>query len=268
MDIYYQWIPGSYSYIVSLQAKKGLKHIDNVIGVEHFEEVRKQIENWAIGVLPIENSYAGSIQTNIHNFLRYDFTIIGELVLPIRHCLLGNTSDIQTIKQVYSHPQALAQCYQFLQKYNIEWVARWDTASAVRHIAKSKDKHIAAIASQDCSKLYATILIKKWIEDQNGNSTRFVMVSKSGSQKYSHSSDKMSIIFETKHMAWALHKCLWCFATNHINLTKIESLPSHKDPFHYLFRIDFHGNPSLIKVKETLEELRSYAYNIKVIGAY
>lgn len=268
MDIYYQWLQGSYSYIASLKVKKWLSKTNNIVGVQHFDEVRKHIENGDIGVLPIENSYAGSIYSNIHNFLRYDFSIIWELFLPIRHCLLSNAKKIQDVKKVYSHPQALAQCYQFLKSHKIESVERWDTAWAAKYIANTNDITLAAIASKECSKIYKLNILQEWIEDQKENTTRFVIVSKNKHTAYKRTSNKTSIIFETKHMVWALYKCLWCFATHAINLTKIESLPSHKNPFNYIFWIDFQGTTCDTEVKQALKELTFYANNIKIIGAY
>lgn len=268
MDIYYQWIRGSYSHSASLQAKKWLADIQHIIWVELFDTVRYHIQEGAIGVLPIENSYAWSIHTNMYNFLRYDCRIIWEIILPIQHCLLSHAKNIQDIKTTYSHPQALAQCYQFLKKYTIKWVERSNTASAAKYVASSPEKNIAAIASNNCSTMYGIPIITEGIEDQQGNTTRFIIVAKNNTISYKHKTNKTSVLFETKDVAWALCRCLWCFAHNGINITKIESLPSYTDPFHYLFWIDIQGNVSSASVQQALQELSFCADTIKIVGTY
>jgi len=252
------------------QAKNNLsQNIGNCFGGETFDDVREKIQEGNIGVLPIENSYAGSIHTNFYNFLRYETKIIGEIAIDVNHALLGKISDITQIKKAYSHPQALSQCHDFLKKHGIEAIAYGDTASAAKMVAESNDISIAAVSSEYAADLYHLTKIQTHIQDQTGNTTRFLLVvSKELDISSKNITNKTSIIFETKDMPGALYKSLGCFATNNINLTKIESLPSYKNPFDYLFWIDIQGHTHDPKVAAALDELKFYTVDIRVLGEY
>lgn len=222
-----------------------------------------------MGVLPIENSYAGSIHTNFYNFIRYEARIIGEIAIDINHALLAKTTDITQIKKAYSHPQALSQCHDFLKNHGIEDISYSDTAAAAQMVAESEDQTIAAVASEYAAELYGLSKVQTHIQDQNGNTTRFLLVVKKDlTISFTNQTNKTSIIFETKDMPGALYKSLGCFATNNINLTKIESLPSYKNPFDYIFWIDLQGHLDSPQAQSALKELKFYTVDIQVLGEY
>ncbi len=277
MSIYYQWIAWAYSHIASKIAKKDFlqentKKESDIIGLPNFSDVRASIEDWDLWILPIENSYAGSIHINLYNFLKYDFIIIWEIYLPINHQLLAKTNDISKIKFAYSHPQALSQCQNFLKKNNIQPIEYIDTSKAAEFVSENKEENISSISSNLAWELYNLETIKSGIQDQDGNTTRFFVITRKKSQNLflekEKEKKKISIIFQSKHIPSALYKCLWAFATNNINLTKIESLPSYKDKFHYYFRLDFEWNLEDEKVKWALNELKYFTNDIKILGEY
>ena len=270
MNIHYQGIPGSYSHITSKNSVKNLsQHIDNYIWHDNFWDIWKSIDWKNIAVLPIENSYAWNIHENIYNFLRYKHKIIWELHTTVEHCLLSKETDLSKIHTVYSHPQALAQCHNFLEKHGIKPHAFSDTAWAAKYVQTHKKEGIASISSHLCEEIYDLNLIQKWIQDQNWNTTRFFIIAPEDSHiEYSQKSWKISLIFEAKHKAASLYQCLWAFAKNKINLTKIESIPSLKDPFSYMFWVDVEANLDDNNFQESLDDLEEFTYDIKILWAY
>ncbi len=275
--IYYQWILGAYSHIAANILKKNLKLDEQEIQwKKSFDLVWQCLKDKDFAVLPIENSYAGTIHINIYNFLKYNYKIIWEIYLPINHFLLTkNKVDLKHIKKAYSHPQALSQCQLFLKKNNIEAIEYIDTSKSAEFVSKSKDDDIAAIASELAWKIYNLNVVEKNIQDQDWNTTRFLIVTKSLTKNtinynlnYQNLQRKVSIIFKAKHIPVSLYKCLWAFATNNINLTKIESIPSYQDKFHYLFWLDFEWKLSDLQVKNALEELDFFTDEIQILWEY
>lgn len=270
MKIYYQWIKWSYSHIASENALKYInkKNID-IIWIEDFTSVWEMISKWNIWILPIENSYAWSIHENLYNFLRYDHKIIWEINLRIEHSLISKENKLSNIKEIYSHPQAISQCYDFLKKHKIKPIAFNDTASAAKMLSENNIKWAWAIASSIAWKTYKLNIVSSKIQDQKNNTTRFFIICKSNSSlKVNNKNWKITIIFETKNIPAVLYKCLWAFATNNINLTKIESLPSLKNPFSYLFWLDFEWSLKDNKIKWSLKELSFFTNSIKILWEY
>ena len=279
MKLIYQWVPWAYSNLTCLKASKLLNcEITDIIWVDNFTSLWENVDEENIWVIPIENSYAGNNYENLYNFLRFDFKIIWEINLRVDHCLLSKESDISDIKEVYSHPQALSQCHDFLKKHNIKPMKFPDTAGAAEMIKKSNKSWIWAIASSLAWNIYWLNILEESIQDQTWNTTKFlVVVSKKSKINFTDKKNmpwkkwfcgKTSIIFEVKNIPASLYKCLWAFATNNVNLTKIESLPSLKDPFTYLFWIDFEWTTKDISVKKSLDELKFFTNNIKILWEY
>ena len=270
MKIYYQWLEWSYSHIATKIAlkqisKKGLE----ITWIKDFASVWENISDWNIWILPIENSYAWSIHENLYNFLRYDYKIIGEVNLSVDHLLLSKEKNISDIKEVYSHPQALSQCHDFLKKHKIRPVIYNDTATAAKMISKKNIKWAWAIASSLSWEIYNLNTVSSKIQDQQKNTTRFFIICKSDeSLKIKDKSWKVTVIFETRDIPAVLFKCLWAFATNSINLTKIESLPSLKNPFNYFFWLDFEGSLNDKKVQWSLKELNFFTKSVKILWEY
>lgn len=275
MQIYYQWYPWAYWNKASLQVAKHLNiQTPHIFWVETFKEVFDKIQQWNIWVFPIENSYAWSIHENFYHMIAGKYIIIWEIFLDINHYLLWKTNDISKIKKAYSHPQALMQCQNYLKKYNIEPVVASDTAGAAKFISEQNDETLASISSDLCSELYHLEMIDKNIQDQTGNTTRFfVVVQKEVFEKqkeYFHlpKTWKISIQFKTKDTPSALYKCLWAFATRHINLTKIESLPARENRFEYIFWIDLEKSGEEKVIFDAFEELQFFCKDFKILWEY
>lgn len=270
MKLIYQWIPWAYSNIACLEISKLLNiEIDEIKWYSNFSSVWENINDNNIWVLPVENSYAWNIHENLYNFSKYDYKVIWQLNLEVNHNLLSKENNIQDIKKVYSHPQALSQCHNYLKKHNIKAQAFWDTASAAEYIKNSNEKWIWAISSSFAWELYWLNILDKNIQDQNWNTTRFfIIVDKNSKIEFKNKSNKVSILFEARNIPASLYKCLWAFATNNVNLTKIESLPNPNSPFSYLFWLDFEGKLNDDNVIKSLEELKFFTNNIRILWEY
>ena len=235
---------------------------------ESFEKCREELDE-NILVLAIENSYAGTLYENLYKFLGHNAKIIGEYAFPIHHCLCSKENKKENIKKVYSHYKALPQCYNYLKKNNMEGVVYFDTALSAKMVSESKETGIASISSSLACEMYGLNIVEENIEDQDWNTTRFlVIVPKKSNVKYRKKAWKVSIIFEAQDIPASLYTCLWVFAENGINLKKIESLPNPETPFSYLFWLDFEGNLSEQKIKIALKKLEKYTHFIKILWEY
>jgi len=270
MKLIYQWVPWAYSNIACFEAKEQLnEQITDMVWMPDFKSVWEQIDNNHIAILPVENSYAWNIHENLYNFLRYDYKIIWEINLQINHCLLSKENDISSIKKVYSHPQALDQCHNYLKNHWIKPIVFWDTAWAAEMITDSNEEWVWAIASNLAWDIYWLNILDEKIQDQDWNTTKFfIIVPKESNIEINEKKWKTSIIFETKNIPAALYKCLGAFATNNVNLTKIESMPSLKWPFTYLFWMNFEWNLEDENVIKSLEELKFFTKQIKILWEY
>lgn len=270
MNLVYQWTKWAYWNIACLKAKEILElEIWEIINKPDFSSVWEAMDENNIWVLPVENSYAWNIHENLYNFLRYDFKIIWEINLEINHCLLSNETNIKKIKEVFSHPQALSQTYNFLKENNMKAISYWDTAWAAKMIMQKNMTGAWAVASSLAWEIYNLNTVKEKIQDQDWNTTRFFIVAPNKSNiKIRKTSWKTSIIFETKNIPSSLYKCLWAFATNDINLTKIESMPSLKNPFTYMFWLDFEATLEQENTKKAIEELSFFTNELKILWEY
>ena len=270
MKLIYQWVPWAYSNLACFKAQELIDtEITDITWMPDFKSVWETIDEDHIAILPVENSYAWNIHENLYNFLRYDYKIIWEINLEIDHCLLSKEENLKDIKQVYSHSQALDQCHDFLKQNNIKPIVFWDTAWAAEMITKENVPWIWAIASSLAWDIYWLNIIENSIQDQNWNTTKFfIIVPKDSKVELISKKWKTSIIFETKNIPAALHKCLWAFATNNVNLTKIESMPSLRWPFTYLFWINFEWIKEDENVIKSLSELKIFTKNIRILWEY
>ena len=222
-------------------------------------------------VIPIENSLAGRV-ADIHYLLpKYKLQIHGEYFLPVEHNLLGKVdASIEDIKYVRSHAQAISQCQKIINEKNFRPIISVDTAGSAKDLAKGKDKTIAAIASELSAKMYNLKILKKNIEDDKGNVTRFLIMGKNIEQPDYDENKKFltSCIFRVKSEPSALYKCLGGFATNQVNLTKLESF-SVKNTFEQAnFYLDIEGHLEQSKVKKALEELGFHTETLDILGVY
>lgn len=266
LKVAFQGEPGAYSE-VAVYKQFGAEA--QPVPCKSFSKVFRsvELEEAAYGVLPIENSIEGSVNQVYDLLLTYDLKICGEIILKIEHCLIGNpNTNLSSIKRVYSHPQALAQCSRFLEKLLCEAVPTYDTAGSVKIIREKGSKDEAAIASEKAAELYGMKILARNVSDVTDNYTRYIILSKSDAPPTGD--DKTSIIFSVKHAPGALYEALGVFAKRKINLTKIESRPTRIKPWEYVFYLDFEGHKNEPKCLEALDELRDKTLFVKVLGSY
>jgi prephenate dehydratase len=174
--------------------------------------------------------------------------------------------SLNSIGKIYSHPQALAQCENFLKRLKVEIVPTYDTAGSAKMIQEQKLAHIGAIASKRASQIYGLNILAENIEDNPNNYTRFLVISREKAERVKRS--KTSIVFATKNVPGALYASLGAFATRNINLIKLESRPSKNKPWEYVFYVDFEGYIDDKECQEALAELREKANLVKILGSY
>ena len=236
-----------------------------------FEDVFIKVKKGSVdfGVVPIENSLYGSVFETYDLLLKYSLTIAGELNLQINHHLLaGENFNLNRIKKVYSHPQALGQCSVFLKTLkNAELIPAYDTAGSALITLSDNKIPTAAIASREAAEIYNLKILKSNIQNNRENFTRFLAVTKNRVQK-KFVNPKTSLCFELKSMPGALFRALSVFALRDINLLKIESRPIPHKPFEYVFYIDLNGNLSDDKVKKAINHLAEISLSIKKFGTY
>ncbi len=234
-----------------------------------FKEVFERTEKGSVnfGVVPVENSWAGSIN-DTYDLLRYHrVKVYGEINLRIRHCLLALPGQTMSdIKQVYSHPQALAQCADFIEKHQLEAVPVYDTAGGARMIKEKEAKRSAAIASQRASELYGLAILASDIQTVDHNYTKFYVIATKPAP-YSPNS-KTTMIMAVPNSPGALYRCLGVLAERNINLTKLESRPRRDKPWEYLFYVDCEGHVQDPALREAVAELKKATTYLKILGSF
>jgi prephenate dehydratase len=221
----------------------------------------------AHGLLPIENSLAGTVVPAYNELLRHDLHIQAEVIAKIEHCLLGPAgSQLESIRRAQSHPQALAQCEQTLRRLGIEAISYYDTAGAAHDLAADPQPGTAAIASELAARKYGLDILARQVADEAANYTRFFVLGTSSPARRDPS--KTSIVFTTRHVPGALHAVLAELARRRINLTKIESRPHRSRPWHYLFYLDFEGHKEDSLVYEALQGIAGQTSFLKMLGSY
>jgi len=265
MLVAFQGEPGAYSE----QAIFDFYGQVETLPCECFDDVFENVEGkyCDFGLIPIENSLAGSIHQNYDLLLRNNLFIVGEYFLRVRHCLIANPGVIKRqIQKVISHPQALGQCANYLKHMGVRTEPEYDTAGSVKLLKSSGDLTTAAIASRRAAEIYKMQIVQEGIEDNSENYTRFLAISTQAIEPKSIA--KTSIVFTLKNQPGALFKALSVFALRDIDLTKIESRPLVGTPWNYLFYIDFLGALSTDSVEKALSHLAEYALMMRVLGSY
>jgi chorismate mutase/prephenate dehydratase len=243
--------------------------LSQTVPCKRFSDVFKSVEAGLtdFGVVPIENSIEGSVNTIYDLFLKYNLKVCGEIILKISHCLIANLdTEIGDIKVIYSHPQALGQCRDFLESIDCEVISTYDTAGSVKMIKERQFLDAGAIAGERAAKIYDMSILAKLISDNPNNYTRFFVLSKKTATPSGN--DKTSIIFSTKHLPGALYQVLKEFAERNINLTKIESRPTKRKPWEYNFYLDFEGHRNEKTCAKALKELSDKSILVKILGSY
>lgn len=255
---------GAYSEVAARRYNSKLAYIPCVEFADVFEGVEDG--HLDVGVVPVENSLGGAITQVNELLIETPLSIIAEIRVPVHHCLLTlPETDYREIRVVYSHPQALTQCRDFLNRNHLEPRPYYDTAGAAKMISAKRPKAAAAIASTLCAEMYNLEIIKEDIEDHEENTTRFLVISKNVAEQTGR---KCSIIFSAAHRAGSLFEILRVFAENRINLTRIESMPNREDPGNYYFFLDFEGNNADEKIQKALEDIQKNTMMYKFLGCY
>jgi len=268
----YQGVEGAYSH---LAARKhfGPRGVDvRYEGSRSFRELLERVRDGEVryAMLPIENTTAGSINEAYDLLARMKLALVGEEVCEINHCLLAiEPVSVSRIRRVYSHPQAIQQCTEFLDSLaecHVESFA--DTALAARKLRDDQDLSQAAIAGEQAAQIYGLSIIKRGIANQKENFTRFVVVAREPERFDTRITCKTSVIFATRHEEGALLRALNVLSEQHLSMTKLESRPRPAAPWEYLFYVDFEGNVADKRVETALRSLASETSFLKVLGSY
>lgn len=273
MKIGFQGVHGAYSELAGKQFFTDEN--TEFVGMQNFEDIFKSVQDKTLdyGMIPIENSLAGSVHKNIDLLNKYHLKIAGEVYLRVRHNLLGvKGSRLEDVKEVYSHWQALAQCEDSIKKLLPQAKAceHYDTAGSAEYVAQLGDKTKASIASSLAAETYDLEILASNFEDNKNNYTRFVVINedyedldKSGTRKH-----KTSITFSATNSAGFLYSILKSFADRNINLTKIESRPIPEKTWNYFFYVDFEGKYDDQNCAEALAEIKLITPDLKILGSY
>jgi prephenate dehydratase len=269
IKIAFQGEKGAYSHIACEEIYKDAE-ITNCTTFEETFRTAFEDENTK-AIIPLENSLAGRV-ADIHYLLpKYKLQIYGEHFQKVEHCLLSKQeASLKDIKCVRSHAQAIGQCQNIIKKNNFKPIISADTAGSAKDLADGEDKSIAAIASELAAKIYGLKILKKNIEDEVGNVTRFLIMGKNIRQPEYEKNKKYitTCIFRLKSEPSALYKSLGGFATNQINLTKLESF-SVKNTFDQTnFYLDLEGHIEEKAVQKSLEELGFHTESLDILGVY
>ncbi|XP_022731384.1 arogenate dehydratase/prephenate dehydratase 6, chloroplastic-like [Durio zibethinus] len=283
MRVAYQGVPGAYSEAAAGKAYPNCE----AIPCDQFEVAFQAVELWIAdrAVLPVENSLGGSIHRNYDLLLRHRLHIVGEVQLPVHHCLLALPGvKKEYLTRVISHPQALSQCEHTITKLglNVTREAVDDTAGAAEYIATNNLRDTAAIASARAAELYGLQILADGIQDDLGNVTRFVMLARDPIIPRTDRPFKTSIVFAHDKGTSVLFKVLSAFAFRNISLTKIESRPHRNRPirlvddanvgtakhFEYMFYVDFEASMAEVRAQNALAEVQEFTSFLRVLGSY
>ena len=237
-----------------------------------FPSIRKVFEavevgRVAAGLVPLDNSQAGSINETYDLFLRHGLHLVGETVVRVDHCLVALPgSTIDDLREVISHPQAIAQCEEFLSALDVNVRAEYNTAGAAKQIATEQLAHTGAIASRRAAELYGLEVLAERIQTYPDNYTRFGALSRSPQPLAD--ADKTSLVFGVGHVSGSLFRCLGAFAERHLNLTKLESRPRPGRPWEYVFYADVEAPAELPEMVEALAALSEHATFTRLLGTY
>ena len=265
--VVYQGVEGAYSHAAMC------RFFGEDVNSFHVDSWREAMEAIADGeadyaVLPLENSSAGIVADNYDLLVNFENYIVGEQVIRCEHVLMGTPdSSLETIRSVYSHPQALAQCAQFLEEHE-NWtpVSFANTATAARKVAADGDRTQAAIGSAFAARRFGLRILAEHIYYNQANSTRFIIAT--NQRIFCRDAKRISICFELPHKSGALYSILSHFIYNNLNMTRIESRPIPGRNWEYRFFVDFEGNLGESSVRSALRGIRSDAINLKILGNY
>lgn len=266
--VVYQGVEGAYSHAAALQFFGENADFYHVLT---FEEAMQEVNEGRAdyGVLPIENSTAGAVIDNYDLQIKYDNYIVAETFVKVRHALLGcPDAELSDIRTVFSHPQALMQCSEFLngQSKVMRQISLENTAVAAKKVVAERDKTQAAIASEIAGRLYGLKILRPEIQNNKNNTTRFIILSKR--PLYRRNAAKVSITFELPHRSGTLYNILGHFIFNGVNMRMIESRPIPGRSWEYRFFVDIEGNLGDSRVQNALHSIAEEALHVRILGNY
>lgn len=267
VKVVYQGVEGAYSHAATLQY---FGEDVNAYHVKTWEDAMKAVENGEAdyAVIPIENSSAGAVSDNYDQLIKHNNVIVAEIKLAVSHALLGLPGAVETdIQSVYSHPQALMQCSEFLNSHR-HWrqISVENTAVAAKKLIEDGDITQAAVASEVAGRLYGLSILRPSINHNKDNTTRFIILAKE--HIYRQDAGKLSICFELPHKSGSLYNMLGNFIYNGVNMVMIESRPIQGRNWEYRFFVDIEGNLSDDSVKNALKSISEEASNMWILGNY
>lgn len=271
----YQGERGAYSEEAALHFLTTLAKPRPLEGVPSadFHDVVAEVERGRaeFGVLPVENSLEGNIDEATDLLVDVDLGVVGEVLVPVKHCLIARPgARLGGLRRAHSHPQALKQCREFLRRHALQPVPHFDTAGAVRWLAVKGKRSDGAVASERAARLHRMAVLARDIAAPLDNATRFFVIAaeaevppKRRGRRY-----KTSVVFATRNVPGALHRCLGEFASRSVNMTKLESRPDRGKPWRYVFYVDVDGHLRDEAVARALDALAKRASWFKLLGTY
>ncbi len=272
LRVAYQGVEGSYSHLTAQRRYAGIPEGVLLEGFETFREAAEAVREGHAdrALLPIENTTAGSINETYDLLAEGGLTITAEAVSRIEHCLLGLPgAQIEDLRLVLSHPQGLLQCQAFLR--TVPWIkaqAEFDTAGSARKVRERNDPTVAAIAGESAAKVFGLDVLRRGIQTQEGNFTRFVELSREPIRFPPETPAKTSLLLTLSHQPGSLAEVLGVLGRRGVNLAKLESRPIQGSPWQYHFYLDLDGNADRDPVRGALEEVRPLAAELRVLGTY
>ncbi len=261
----YQGEPGAYSQ----RAAEALEPGAALSPCRVLADVFGQVADGRLdaGVVPVENSLAGSIGETYDLLKTTSLTVTGETVIPIHHCLLAVPgTPLAGVRQAISHPQALAQCHEYLESLDVELIPFHDTAGAARHLAANPQPGLAAVAARGAAELYGLEVLAENIESGRENFTRFFRIERQPRPRGDR--NKTVVVMSLPHHPGSLFMALASFACRSITLTRIESRPTRHSPWEYVFFLEFEGHVEDWPVKSALDELGAKTDLLRVLGSF
>ena len=265
LTVGYQGEQGAYS-------EEGARRLFPEADLTPYSSIRKVFEavevgRMDMGLVPMDNSQAGSINETYDLFLKHGLHLVGETLVRVDHCLLALPgTPVDDLTEVISHPQAIAQSEEFLHALGVSIRPEYDTAGSAKRIAEDKLEHTAAIASRRAAEIYGLEILAEKIQTYPDNYTRFGALSRDPAPLGDPS--KSSLVFGVGHVAGSLYRCIGAFAERHLSLSKLESRPRAGRPWEYVFYVDVEaaaGDPRMI---EALTEVSGHATFTRLLGTY
>ncbi len=265
LRVAFQGERGAYSEEAARKAFPGAQ----MLPFPRFSDAFEAVVSFAAdrAVIPVENSQAGSITETYDLLLSHGLHIVGEVDLRVRHCLLALPGQtLQSIREAHSHPQALAQTEVFLRAHGLTPRVEYDTAGAAKRLAELRLTGAAAVASRVAAEIYGLTILAEGIETHPDNRTRFVVLSTAPVERVDPC--KTSLVLVLKNVAGSLHLALGSFANRGLNLTKLESRPSRRAAWEYVFYVDVEGHLQDPPLAEAVRELAHHCEQVRVLGSY